>query len=126
MTLSELIDRIIDEGIEAARRDYDKPYQTAHLAGAVSGFESCRGKKPSELLVALTLAKRQTQEMQLEYVTGKRDMDGYWFTRCYELEIEWVLNCVSAVLHNEGFQPLIPFTARAVINVAKIVGVKEG
>jgi hypothetical protein len=115
---SEFVTRIIDDGIAAAREDYaDSPEK---LEGAVAGFEACRGLSPLELISVLEYAALETQR-------AFRDQSpDYWRVRCFELEAEWVCNCVSAALVNSGVGPLrsdFP-TARAVRKAAEVLGVQ--
>lgn len=44
--------------------------------------------------------------------TEGEESDTYWFKRCYELEIGWVCNVVSALLVHQGRDPIVPVTAR--------------
>jgi len=47
MTYNDLLTRVIDDGIAAARVSYaTKP---DHLRGSVDGFNVCRGKPPAEI-----------------------------------------------------------------------------
>lgn len=50
----------------------------------------CKDKSPDEIACILEIAKNKTVVAQLH-----EDSD-YWFFRCKELEIEWVLTCVKA------------------------------
>lgn len=130
MTYEEFLARIIDDGIEAARRDYAKKTRAAHLRGAVAGFEACRGKSPIELKVLLDRACMASHDAHDELVQGRRaspgstrpaNLAGYWEARCYELEVEWVCNCVSAMLYNEGHPVIVPPTARGTIRAAEVL-----
>ena len=111
------IARVIDEGTAKAREDYAESPQK--LEGAVAGFEACRGLSPIELISVLEHAAIETQR-------AFRDESGdYWRVRCFELEVEWVCNCVSAALVNGGQPPLrsdFP-TARGMRKAAMILGV---
>lgn len=121
LTLGGLLERTIDDGIDAARRDYTEPRDAERLEGSVAGFEACRGRTPEQLAVLLTEARRETQ------AAYRADPDPaatrYWYWRCRELEVEWVCNVVSAVLANEGLPTIVPPTARGVMKAAEIVGV---
>ena len=116
MTLEECKKRIIDEGIGAARIDYkDGP----KLQGSIAGFEACRATKLDELLDLLKAAEAASRDAR------HRVAPDYWWFRCYELEVEWVCNCLSAVLQNEELVPLITPTVRGYMKVANIVGVQK-
>lgn len=112
------LNRIVDDGIEAAKQDYAPGRK---LDGSVAGFLACRGKTPEQLVEFLGEARKKAdfaRELQ-------EDPEEYWYFRCFEAEVEWVVNCVSAVLVNEGRQPLTSYhpTARAVMKVAEVIGV---
>lgn len=117
-TYATFLDQIIRDGIAAAHHDY-KDVSSHQLQGSLAGFEACRGKTPAELAALLADARRETAEA---YWGQAAD---YWRTRCFEAEVEWVCNCVSAVLRNEGFPVIVPPTARGVQKAAQVVGVSE-
>lgn len=112
---SDFLTRVIDDGIAAATLDYnDKPN---NLKGAVAGFEACRNKDPVVLAQILADARTKTHEAYRDGV------DNYWEIRCFEAEIEWTCNCVSAMLMNQGLTTIVPPTARGVMKAAEILGV---
>jgi hypothetical protein len=118
MKLSQLIDAILAKGIPAAKTDYADSPQKA--AGAVAGFEACRGKSPNELRDLLAAARTATQAAYFD-----DDKDNYWWYRCYEAEVEWVCNVVSCALVNSGLEPIVPPTCRGMMMAAEIIGVRE-
>jgi hypothetical protein len=120
MNYDQFLERVINDGVEAAKADYTKPRQQPHLHGSVAGFEACRYKTPVQLAVLLQEAETATRESR----HAKDEPDTYWFKRCYELEIEWVCNVVSAMLHNQGQTVIVPVTARGMMKAAEIVGVR--
>ncbi len=109
------LDKIIDRGIECAKKDYAGKKDKCD--GAVAGFEACRLKLPADLMVLYEAAQKERIAARNEH------RPNYWYFRCYEAEIEWVLNCVSVLLVNQKLPPLVHPTARAYMNVASIVGV---
>jgi hypothetical protein len=119
MNYYELLDRIIEEGIAAAEADYE---EGPKLDGSVAGFEACRGKPPESLRALFEQAHADTHNAIMANVAE----EDYWRIRCYEAEVEWVCNCVSAMLMNEGKPVIVPPTAGAMMKVASIVGVREG
>lgn len=124
---NDLINRLIEEGIEGARKDYagEGKCDAEKLAGSIDGFEACRGLQPEQMKDLLEDAHNKMQQAFFR-VSEKEISDGeYWRVRCRQAEIEWMANCVSAVMMNEGLEPIIPPTARAVLAVAKILGVKQ-
>ncbi len=115
MDLATFLESIIVDGISAAKIDYKETSDAHKLSGAIAGFEACRGKTPKELATLLGIARN---EMQAAFVEEKKD---YWFFRCKEAEIEWVCNCVSAALINEGFDPIVTPTARGELKANQIL-----
>ena len=118
MTLDEFMTRVIDEGIQGARVSYAK--KPAWLKGSVAGFEACRGKRPVELKVLLDEAHKATHDAFAD-VGRSHGSDDYWEVRHYELQVEWVCNCVSAVLMNQGLPVIVPPTARGVMRAAEVL-----
>ena len=118
-TYTQLLDRIISDGIAAARTDYaDDPHK---LQGAVEGFETCRGKTTAEIVTLHACAERKAHEAR------QCRAEDYWRYRCAALEVEWVLNVLSVGTTQLGQAPLLPHlpTARAALKYAEIVGVRE-
>lgn len=122
MNYEEFLARVIDEGIDAAKRDYTKPDQKDNLEGSLAGFEACIGKLPNELIEIWAEV-----EPYAVNALGKNDSDAYWFYRCYKAEVEWVMNVVSAMLHVHGQPPLLSWlpTCNAMSKYASIVGISE-
>jgi hypothetical protein len=123
MEFRAFLDRVIDDGIAAARADYR---EGPKLEGSVEGFEDCRGKGPTELRDLLAEARQETVKAR-RAIGDESDqalVDAYWRIRCRELEIEWVCNVASAALMNQGLRVIVPPTARGVMKAAEIVGVR--
>lgn len=122
MNFTSFLNRLVDDGIEAARESYSRPDQKQKLDGSVAGFEACRSCREThihqDLSELLDAARTATQ------AAHRDEEDGYWWYRCYELEVEWVCNCVSAILHNEGMPTIITPTARGVLKASEIVGLR--
>lgn len=119
MNYAEALERIINDGIAAAKADYTKTSQEDHLAGSIAGFESCRDKSPAELWHTLDSAKKRSHCAMMEQA------ENYWWIRCFELEVEWVCNCVSAILRNQGLPEIICPTARGTMKAAEIIGISK-
>jgi hypothetical protein len=116
MEYEKFLTKVVDDGIEAARKSYaERPDK---LRGAVAGFESCRGKSPEELRSALETAGKATQMARVCRA------DNYWEVRCFEAEIEWVCNVVSAAMLSQNAQTVITPTARGMLKAADILGVR--
>lgn len=142
MDYDTFLHKLINVGIQAAREDYGgdtekselhgrqvRPPKEGHradkLVGSIDGFEACRGKQPDEIALLMADARKKLQEAFIR-VSEKEISDGeYWRVRCREAEIDWVANCVSVVLVNQGLPPIAQPTVRAAMTVAKIVGVSE-
>lgn len=118
MNLREFLSRVIDKGIEAAKRDYDQPGDADRLRGSLAGFEACRDKTPDELMQLLQEATRVTSEAH------RREDSNYWETRSREAEIEWVCNVMSVVLVQNGFRQIVPPTASAMMTAHKILSME--
>lgn len=127
MKYEDFLKRLVSQGIEAARRDYGGKdrHRDAMLAGSIEGFMECEDLQPDEIADLLQDAGRRTREARTRAELGETKRDDYWRARCRELEIEWVANCVSVILVNDGHEPIIPPTGRAAMTVARIVGVGE-
>lgn len=116
---NEFLSRVIDDGIVAATADYKSG---PRLEGALAGFEACRGLQPAQLLQVWRNAAGKTSVLYFD-----ASDDEYKRAQCFEAEVEWVCNCASAVLQNEGRPPVLGHlpTARAVIKVAEILGTRQ-
>jgi hypothetical protein len=124
MNYREFLQKVIDDGVDAAKWDYRGPDQARKLAGSIAGFEACRRKVPIELAELYAEAQKKRYEASLGLLSKKVTNDDYWAARCYELEVEWVCNVVSAMQKNEGQQQaILRPTARAVMKAAEILGV---
>jgi hypothetical protein len=120
-TMDAFLTQVIDEGIAAARNDYagEEGNRPAMRAGAVAGFEACRLKTPAELSILLGDARDRTQ------AAWRAKAADYWYHRCFEGEVEWVCNVLSAVLMNMGLPIIIQPTVRGTLRAAEIVGITE-
>jgi hypothetical protein len=118
ITYGDFIQRIVDDGIAAVRKDYAnrEPYW---IEGSVAGFEACRGRTASELAALLIRAKRVGQ---LAYRV-RTDVARYWRVRSFESEVEWVCNVVSAGFRAQGRPEIVTPTARGTMKAAEILGV---
>lgn len=114
MTHAQFLNAVIDGGIDGAKKDYAQ--STDKLRGAIAGFEACRGKSVQELGELLSAARTARIDAL------DRKIADYWWYRCYESEVEWVCNCVSASLYNMGMPIIIPPTGRGMIRAAQILG----
>jgi hypothetical protein len=122
MTYNEFLNEVIEGGIAGATADYTKPEDKSRLEGAIAGFNACRDKRPNELIEIYNEAGEY-----MKGCYGNGEVEKYWWFRCYQLEVEWVMNCVSCLLYNEGQPPLLSWlpTCNAMQRVAAIVGVKK-
>jgi hypothetical protein len=114
----DFLARIISEGIAAARESYKN--SPLKLEGAIAGFEACLNKSIDELRDVLEQAKRNRNQALA------RNDGSYWKYRCFESEVEWVCNVVSAALLNEGSKDLIVEpTGRGLMQAARILGIES-
>ncbi len=122
MTYQDFVARIIGDGERAATRDYAD--NAPKLAGARDGFAACRTcGSPPELALLLAFARDQ---VQAQLRAPLLDAEAHTHASAFAAEIEWVCNCVSALLLNEGHQPICPPTARGVLKCAELLGVAPG
>ena len=116
MNYYEALKTIIDVGIEAVKTDYKDDLQK--MEGSIAGFEACRNLEPSQLGNLLNSCHKATHNA---YVSQTKD---YWFIKCYEAEVDWVCNVISAILYNQGMEVIVQPTARGMLMASKVVGVK--
>ena len=120
MTREELLDAIIDDGIEECRHTYLRPDQREKLEGCLEGFDACRGGSDQALLALLAARTAEVHDMM-----EARIMKDYWRKRCAVLQIAWTLNVLSAAAYAHGRAPLIPPTSRGMAKAAEILGVER-
>src|SRR6266850_5912543 len=120
MTYKEFLVEIIEQGIEAVNIDYIN--DELKRKGAIAGFEACRNKAPEDLLHILHTAQADTQN------AFRSNDPEYWLHRCFEAEVEWVCNVVSAILVNQRKEPLVSYfpTALGCLQAARILGYSDG
>jgi hypothetical protein len=116
MKYHDVLNAIIDDGIEAARIDYSEPRNKQKLDGAIRGFTECRDCTPVDVAILLALARRDTRQWF--------GSEQHWYWRSRELEIEWVANVVSAFLMEKGLPVIVPVTYCGLMKAIDIVGVK--
>lgn len=116
MKYEDFLQVIVQESLIAARDSYsDSPDR---LSGAESGLRACLGKSPDELKMVL----KQAQEMSKEARFDRSD--NYWEVRCYEIEVEWVCDCISAILVKNGREPILGKpTKRGIMNADRVMRV---
>jgi hypothetical protein len=122
MNYNEFLTRVIDEGIEAATADYTKESEKQQLEGSIAGFNACRDKSPKELV---DVWQKASDDMNDAF---REQKENYWWFRCYQSEVEWVCNVVSAMLMNQGnYAPLLSWlpTANGAMKAASIIGVNQ-
>lgn len=117
MTYKEFLERIIDDGIAAAKKSYAEKKNKDFLEGSIAGFNACRNLDGTELVELYYIAIGYRNQAHLERA------DNYWYFNCYVSEVEWVINVVSAMMYNEGQQPLLSHlpTARGYLKAADIL-----
>ncbi len=120
MFYDKFLTQLIDDAIVAAKKSYTG-FRTDKLEGSIAGLEACRNKSPDELLdIYIGLSG---------YVADvfKNVSENYWWFRCYQAEVEWVCNVVSAALINIGMVSILPHlpTIKGTLKAAQILGVQN-
>jgi len=101
LTYNEVLERIITDGIAAARKSYaDRPDK---LQGSIEGFESCRGKQPADLIALYYNANEEATKQR-----GIDNGENYWRYRCRALEIAFVCNVLSVPHWKQRRPGLLP------------------
>jgi hypothetical protein len=120
MEYKYFLEKVINDGIKAAKEDYSNENKKEYLEGSLAGFEACRNKQPLDLI---EVWKEAQEYIKLNY----DDISKYWFFRCYQLEVEWVCNVISAILINEKKPPIFSWlpTVNAQIKAFKIISGNE-
>jgi hypothetical protein len=117
MNYEEALNKIINDGIEAAKQSYAKPGDELKLNGAIAGFEACRGLSPTSIGELMKKAFKTA-----EVCAVVQDPE-YWYWRCRALEIQWVANVISAILDAQRLPVIVHPTVRGVKKAAEIIGV---
>jgi hypothetical protein len=116
MEYEAFLTKVIDDGIAAATKSYAS--RPDKLKGAVAGFEACRGKSPEQLKSELETAGKATEMARICRANN------YWEVRCFEAEVEWVCNVVSAAMASQNAPTIVSPTARGVMKAADVLGVR--
>lgn len=121
MDYYEFLNKVIDEGINAATADYSEASDKNQLDGSIAGFNACKNLLPEQLFELWTGASAKANN-----AFGDTE-EIYWYNRCFQLEVEWVCNVVSAMMVNEGQDPIFSWlpTVNGAIKAASIIGVTE-
>lgn len=117
MPYADFLNAIVDDGIESCREAYAGPRDADKREGAVRGFEECRGKDPGGLLALRAEADRTVHDKM------SAQAPDYWFWRYRALQVEWVLNVLSAAEYAQGREPYVTPTARGLGKAVDILGV---
>lgn len=121
MDFNKILTHIIEQGIEAVKKDYKEG--TDKYNGAIAGFEECRNKTVEELTDLLIKCREETSRAFKREIGGIKE--GYWFIRCFEAEVEWVCNVLSAILMTNGLPVIIYPTYCGIKQAVKIIGSEE-
>jgi hypothetical protein len=121
ITFDEFRTILIEDGIEAARKDYTDPKDLARLNGSIAGFQACFNKNPPEIRKLLKDSAERTSKAFID-VNEKTITDyDYWYQVCFAAEVEWVANCISALMISQGLNPIAGITTRGVMKASEIV-----
>ena len=112
MRVDVFLDRIVDDGIRAARREYAA--RPDELRGAVGGFAACRRSTPAEIAELLASARRIARE-----ASAQGQVASFWEARFRA--IFWVADCLSAAIEGAPAPPIVPPTARGYVKAAEVL-----
>ena len=113
MTIEELRNKVIEEGIKEVKRTE----KGAIRKGGIAGFEMCRNLTTMADFERV-LRERHEQEIQM-VCSGDIDTDKYWEFCSTIMQVEYTYDILK-VAYN---YPLV--SARAGLRYAKLVGVKD-
>lgn len=122
MTLRDLQDAVITDGMAAVRGDYAT--DPDKRKGSMAGFLACRGLDVDGLKRLLEYARSCRDEACRRVQAREMRAGEYWEASRFEAEVEYVANCVSVVLSRQGRPTIVPPTVRAAMQVARILGVR--
>ena len=120
MDYFSFLEKIIEDGIKAAKSDYIKDEDSHKLKSSLEGFELCIGKTPSQIKEIYN----QTLDQLNESVLKQNETKEHFRISCRWAKVAWVANVVSVKLWLEGKQTIIPPTMRGVlkaVNFGKIL-----
>lgn len=101
MTVGELRDRLILDGIEEVTREFAEG--NPHREGALVGFELCRTLNSREEFETVLRARERRERRRLIASPSGEDIHGYRVSRSATAQVEWVLNClIAAAWHHPG------------------------
>jgi hypothetical protein len=110
MTIRELRDKLIEEGIASIRKHEKRPER---IQGGITGFELCRSlETPKQFQTLLDQRHRMEQHMRDEGVSSKI----YWEYRYATAQVEYVWERLKVAW---GIGPA--HSARAVLHVGAIL-----
>lgn len=119
MLLADVLNFVIDDGIESLRQQCSAPHHKMRFEGGRAGFEACRGVEPVDMVELLDLARAR------RVAAKEANAEDYWWHRYYEAQIEYVASVMSAGLVQHGLPPIVTVTAQSMIRYAEIVGVQS-
>ena len=117
MTRGELLDAVIDDACTEIPMAYPRPDQRDKRDGGIAGAQSCRGMEDAALLTHLDAATKRSRDAMARRATD------YWWHRMFEIQVEWVLNVLSAAAWAHGMPPAMTPTARGLAKAAEVLGV---
>lgn len=117
MDRQNLLNAIIDDGVTEIPLAYPRPDQKDKREGGIAGFEACRGLDDDGIVSLLAQARDRTAKAMTTTDPG------YWHHRMYELQIEWVLNVLSAAATANGMKAPAGYTARGMLKAADVLGI---
>ena len=124
MTYRTFVVSIVGEGVDALERAIVDGDKGPREAGALTGYDACvQCESAPELGILLAFARNKHTAVIGEPLP---DADQCVFSAGFVGAVEWVCNCVSALLLNEGLQALTRPTSRGILKCAELLGVAPG
>lgn len=120
MKFGDFLARIIVEGVEALERVHTADLPSPSTAGALAAYDACvQCDSPPELGILLAFTRNKHLELIGEPVP---DAEKCVFAEGFADTVAWVCNCVSALLLNEGYPPIITPTSRGIMKCSELLG----
>lgn len=116
MVYDDFLEKIIKDGIIYSEKKYAKNQEK--LMAATLGLDACRNKKPNELLGLLNEARKITQKTNINSKL-------YIIVSTYELTIEWVCNCIAAMMIVQKQKPIVQPTMRGFLKMSEVLRVRS-
>ncbi len=112
MTLAELMNQVIADGIESVLANETRPEKRR---GGVAGFELCRGLLTLEEFEALLVQRHKTEENLRWAGVTEENKDDYWEHRTATAQVEWCYEIMRVAFRKT------PLSARAAMKYQSLL-----